>query len=201
MKYTFIHPTKTGGTACENYFSNYYNNYIVGIGHDHKCTNTNNPIILIRDPIDRFISMYKYWKNGAVDTIFKRNENFINKYNEVNIKKFIELLQNNPKELYYEFTWDVHFAPQVNWINNTDYHNIIIIKYAKNLNKKINHLITILEIPNKNIELNLLNITKNTDESICLDIDDIHFIKDFYKKDYELIEKINNNPELFKLVI
>lgn len=48
-KYTFIHPTKSGGTTLQKYFEMYYKNYITGIGHENKCTNNNNPIIVVRD--------------------------------------------------------------------------------------------------------------------------------------------------------
>ena len=200
MKYTFIHPTKTGGTPCEEYFSNHYSNYITGQFHYNLCNNSNNPIIIIRDPIDRFKSMYKYWKNGSIDTKYKRSNTFKNKYKDHDIKKFISLIKNNSiNDLHQDFTWDQHFHPQIRWINNTDYSNIIVIKYEKNLNKKINQLIDYLKIPNKNIELPIKNISINLD--ISLDNDDINFIKTRFEKDYELIEKINQSSELFKKII
>ena len=73
--YTFIHPTKSGGTACENFFYEYYREYIVGLGHDYNCNNNNNPIIIVRDIKSRFFSMFTYWKCGALDTKYKRNIN------------------------------------------------------------------------------------------------------------------------------
>ena len=36
MTYTFIHPTKTGGTAMERYFSKHYKRLIKGGGHSKK---------------------------------------------------------------------------------------------------------------------------------------------------------------------
>ena len=41
--YTFIHPTKTGGTALEEYFGKNYCNYITGSGHSNKCNSCDNP--------------------------------------------------------------------------------------------------------------------------------------------------------------
>jgi hypothetical protein len=202
MKYTFIHPTKTGGTACENYFKQYYHEYITGSGHVNVCTNLNKPIIVIREPVNRFISMYKYWLNGAIDTRYKRPTEFIEKYKNYDIKHFISLIKNNKKEdLYNKFTWDQHFHPITNWILDTEYSNIIIVKYDKTLNEKINKLITMLDIPNKHIDLPIVNISKNIDEPIHLDDSDMEFIREHFKLDYELLEQINNQPELFKIVI
>ena len=202
MNYTFIHPTKTGGTACEIYFEKYYSDYIKGKGHFTQCTNDNNPIIIIRDVIERFISMYKYWKYGPIDTIFKKNNDELEKNKKYNINDFITMIKNNDtQQLFNKTTWDKHFFQQHYWINNTEYKNIIIIKYDKNLNEKINKLITLIHIPNKNIPLPIINTTKENDENIILTNENFTFIKNYFKDDYDFIEKINNNPELFKLVL
>lgn len=200
-KYTFIHPTKTGGTSCERFFKKYYPTYIQGEGHNTKCTNNNKPIIIVRDIYDRFLSMYYYWKNGAIDTRFKRDKDFINKYNNITIKQFIELIKNKKHAiLFKKFTWDRHFWPITNWINNTKYENIIIIKYEKNLNEKIQTLLNTLKIPNKNILLPKVNIS-NRDNKEELDEEDKEFVKTYFKTDFELIETIETSPHLFKLVI
>ena len=202
IKYTFIHPTKTGGTSCEVYFSNHYNQYIVGTGHKNVCSNNNNPIIVIRDVMDRFISMFNYWKNGAIDTAYKREPEFINKYKNYNIRDFIQLLKHNKRTaLDHKFTWDAHFKPQAFWIKDTDYRKIIIIKYDRNLGPKINSLINLLDIPNKNIELPVINKSKSVDSKFLLTLEDVEFVRKYFKKDYELWNKIENYPELFKLVL
>ena len=202
MVYTFIHPTKTGGTACELFFAKYYSEYIKGSGHINKCNNLNNPIIIIRNPIDRFISIYKYWKNGAIDTKYKRNIEFINKYKDITIKEFINLLKlKSTKDLYLDFTWKQHFDPQTEWITKgTEYKNVIIIKYEKNLNNKINTLINLLNIKNKNVDLPLINVSKDVD-NIILDEEDISFIKEYFSNDYILSFLIDTKPELFRAVL
>lgn len=202
MTYTFIHPTKTGGTACEIYFKRNYSQYIIGEGHYNVCRNDNNPIILVRPVEDRFISMYRYWKYGAIDTIYQRPPEFIEKYKNYDIKNFIRLLKNKFENiLYIGMTTEEHFAPVTKWINKIDYNNIIIIRYTRNLNQKINRLIDELNIPNKHIKLPFMNISKSNNENIILDEEDMIFLKEYFKSDYDLIDKINNNPELFRLVI
>jgi hypothetical protein len=199
--YTFIHPTKTAGTSTENFFKEHYSSYITGNGHITKCTNDNNPIIIVRDVYSRFLSIYYYWKNGAIDTQFKRNETFTKQYNNVTIKQFIKLLQNKEyTSLFRGFTWASHFLPISHWIDNTQYKNIIIIRYEKNLNDKIQTLLNILKIPNKGIPLPLVNIT-NRDSKEELDEQDKEFVKTYFKDDVELIKTIKTSPHFFKLVI
>ena len=137
--YTFIHPTKSGGTALEQYFSEHYRKDInVKIGHFYACSNTNNPIIVVRDVKSRFYSMYKYWKNGAVDGVWKRSLHEIQQNKNISIYDFINTLKNNKEKLIGKFIQPIHFSNTCHWIpKNVNYKNIIIIKYEKNLNDKV----------------------------------------------------------------
>lgn len=202
--YTFIHPTKSGGTSVEDYFKINYNEYIKGRDHYNICQKDNNPIIIVRDVESRFLSMYKYWKNGSSDLPqFKRDKQWIEKYKDTTINDFIDMLKNKDKQnLYHVFTWSHHFEPTTKWIN-TNYEDIIVIKYEKNLNNKIQKLINALNIPNKNVELSIVNksVGIQNEENILNDKYVIDFIQEYFKEDIKLINTIEKYPELFKLVI
>ncbi len=202
-KYIFIHPTKCGGTAVANYFRDHYSDFIIG-GHEHatKCQ-SNNSIIIVREPYDRFISMYYYWKNGSIDGPFQRSQEFIEQFKEVGIKDFINILKDpelSQRNLFHGFTWIQHFLPTVEWIGNVNLKEIIVIKYDKDLNNSINKLIDRLEIPNKNVVLPFENVSKKEDK-IILDQTDRKDIYNLFYKDFLLWKEINKHPEKFRLVL
>jgi hypothetical protein len=202
--YTFIHPTKTGGTAVEGYFKTFYPNHIQGEGHGNKCTANNKPIIIVRDVRSRFISMYKYWKRGAGDTRFKRDAVFVRENENVTILDFIRLLKKNKRALCTGFTWDQHFANISKWIGKTDYKHIVVVRYKDNLNDSVHKLLAALDIPDRNITLHRVNVSKsaNDEEKRLFESPEVsEFITEYFKDDIELINTVNNNPEAFKLVI
>lgn len=202
-KYTFIHPTKSGGTAVAGYFKEHYSDYIQGQWHDNKCTNKNNPIIIVRNIKDRFLSMYKYWKGGS--EMYKRDTEWKTTYENTTILDFIAMLKRNDKQLCTQFTDPIHFKNTCHWIR-TNWKNIIIIKYEKNMNNKIQTLINKLNIPNKNIPLPIVNNSVlNIDDEKILTSSEVEyldkFITEYFKTDLALMHVIENNPELFKMVI
>jgi len=199
-RFSFIHPTKCGGTAVEIFLLENYSKYFVMQTH-HKlcCTNYNNPIIIIRDPIERFISLFNYWKYGS--EIFIRDKFFLEKNKNITIKEFISLMkENKTNTLFHSFTWAKHFQKMTHWINNTDYKNIIILTYKNDMNYTIQKMLRLFNIPNivdKKVEK--CNISKGK-EQVILDEEDIDFIKEYFKEDFDLIHLINTQPKLFRAV-
>jgi hypothetical protein len=184
----FVHIPKTAGSSIAQFLSNYD---IDILGHDHNA-NIPNAIIVIRHPIDRFISTFKYWKKLCI------HEQVCD--NSVHLKDFIEYIKtDNEKMLISPHYQKWHYLPQSNYIDPSNYKNTIIVKYSKNMmNTKMKILLKYLNIPDKGIELPSENLS--LDFYVHLDNVDLEWIYMYYQKDFDLYNKLNN-PELFKLVI
>ena len=78
----------------------------------------------------------------------------------------------------------------------------VVILYEDNLNDKIQSLLDYLNIENKGIYLERSNVTRKKEgEEVTLDENDIAWLKEQFKEDYELWNKAHSNHELFKIVI
>jgi len=210
-RYIFIHPTKCGGTAINNFFMKVYPYHTItniGFKHEKKCKDYDNPVIIVREPIDRFISMFKYWKSGGMQ--FKdyeditreriRKKDFNDKYMNYTIKDFISLLKRKDICLYKDFTFPVHYETMFYWIKPEDYSKTIVITYCEDLNNRLPEILKALEIESVGKNLDKINVSKNQ-EAIKLDEEDLKYIKSVYKYDIELWDNIHNNPSIFKKVL
>lgn len=201
--YTFVHVPKSGGTAVENYFLKHYSDRIFGTTHKWIASVNNNPIVIIRDPVERFVSVYHYWKNGSHGRNARGSE-FNNKYGNYSLKDFVELVKNDKKsELVVGYMWRLHYYSQTYWIPKETYPHCIIITYVPDLNHKIHALLEYCKIPDKNIPLDRSNITrvKQGEEKVTMDEEDIEWLKTHFKDDFELWDWAHNSPDKFKKVI
>jgi hypothetical protein len=207
--YTFIHIPKCGGSCVEKYFENHYSDRIQGVTHKHLCEKDNNPIVIVRNPVDRFVSLYHYWKNGSHGRN-SRGSDFTEKYGDYTIKDFIEMFKRNNEaiknnwmhEMVTGYMWRLHYFPQVYWMAPEFYSNSIVIIYTEDLNKKIHSLLEYIGVEDKNIELEHSNVTRKKEgENVELDENDIIWLKEQFKEDFEMWDSVNNNPLLFKHVI
>lgn len=207
LKYVIIHPTKVAGSAFIKYVEAYYSNNFKYNGHEFKASQTINPIVFIRDPYDRFISMYKYWKYGSIDyNDHKHGETHLINTQKYNIKDFIQFVKNKDAILITLFTSHTHIRVQSWWIEEKDYQKSIIVYYDKNsMEEKIFNLLNYLEqlkiLKNMKFPFKKINVShSNNNEKIVLDEDDKNMIYEMYKADFDLISKIKMYPQMFKKV-
>jgi hypothetical protein len=194
--YTFVHVTKSGGTAVEMYFQEHLSKYITGVGHENVCTRDNNPIIIIREPVDRFMSMYKYWKRGS--DMFTPAE-----CTRGTIKDFIQYMKHQLHDKLYnqDYLWYQHFAPTCDWIK-TSLSDIIAIKYSPDLGALIpRKLCQAMNIPGVEAQLKKVNISVPCPNHEDLDKYDLEFIHEYYKNDFNLWNTLCYRPHEFKMVI
>lgn len=209
--YTFIHPTKVGGNAFKAYVNKYYSKHIdvPKGGHKRFCADYPHPIIILRDPFDRFLSMYKYWKYGSDE--YRRRPDFIEKNRATTLKEFIKYVEAKDKRLYHDITWEDHFAPQSKWITPEDYEKTIVIIYHKDqMDHRIRQLIDYLEIDPDHSgptpafpKVNVSKSGKETidPENLMLDGEDIEAIHRIYAEDFRLFYRLKNQPDLFAHII
>jgi len=181
---TFIHVPKTAGSSVVEFLKNY--DFKI-LGHEHYLKH-DIAVLVIREPIDRFQSSYNYWKHYCIQD---------NKCGEsITVSHFIENIKTNNSILNTTHTWDVHYLPQSRYIDKQHYKNAIVIRYDKDkMESKLNSLVEYLNIENKNIKLNYNN--KSTNYTINIQKDDLLWLADYYKDDFELWNTLNTYPDLF----
>lgn len=200
-KYSFIHPSKCGGKTIEEWINkNELSNIFLYDWHNIMCETTNNPIIILRDPVERFKSLFRFWKRGT--NIHSRSDTFIEKHKNINIKDFINMIIQKDDELYGLSNWQKHFSTQTTWIPKETYSSTIVIIYSRKiLNEKFFNLLQDLNIDisdKSKLPLTNISIKMNNDDE--LDEDDLNWIKEYYKSDFELLELIYTKKDLFKAV-
>jgi hypothetical protein len=161
-----------------------------------------NPVITIRHPIPRFLSMYKYWKNGS--ECFN-DETTTEIKTETSIKDFINMIKTNDPMLNQSYTWDDNYKPITWFIGDAKLSDLIVLVNDDETNILVK-LKQFLSYAGENPDLikdtnERINVSYGDgDELLLLDYDDICFIHDWYKDDVDLYEKALNSPELFKMV-
>lgn len=149
----------------------YSNKYLINCDNVKKYP-SQKLIFIFRDPIKRFLSAYKTWFVGKSNTI----DEFV-KF----VKEDIETYKDNINII------NEHYRPQYMFINFDDIDIFIEQKDYEMFCKE--HGIQYLKA-NQNKDLSYQFKIELTEEHISI-------LKELYKDDYEMIEKIKNSGKLY----
>lgn len=194
--YAFVHVTKSGGTALERYFRAHVAEHVRGDGHDATCDSTRDvPIIVIREPLDRFASMYRYWKHGS--EVFGAGGGPV----DANVKDFIAALRSNDTETLFraDYLWHHHVAPTSAWLGSAPLSSIVAVRYRHDLGAALPALFAALGLPAPAAALERVNVSGV--EDVELDDEDIQFVRERFAADFELWETLRTRPGAFRAAI
>jgi hypothetical protein len=191
----FIHIPKNAGESirelCNNKFR--YN----GHGTDVFNPSLNNQLVILRNPLDRFISSVKYclekWKHeqqikklikNKIDTPDKWITIWKNKNHPHHNILMDEILKNEHflgnKKIKYKWT----YTPQKEWFNKPKY-----ILIMDNLDDELKYICNELNIP-----YNLKKKNTTTKQNTPISKENLKWINNFYKDDWILYNKYKNIP-------
>lgn len=211
----FIHIPRTAGTYIENYLhKQIYNNYeninfkntkpIYHFLHENKNDNPEgldgyhitlkdnpnykNNFCVIRDPFEQRKSVYKYMKN------LNNYQKSFDEYIQSNDFKFLpranNILQKENKTYYSKFG-----LPQTDYIelkknySNIDTNKIKIFIFEDGIDPVLNYIDKIYK---RKIPRDKNQINKSSKEEINMSAKTEYIIRNYYKRDFELIKKLNN---------
>ncbi|MDV6253340.1 sulfotransferase family 2 domain-containing protein [Vibrio sp. EA2] len=194
----FIHIPKTGGTSVEYMLSDDYdmmlfskNDRVLNVTPQHLDKEKINILgldklgplsfCIVRNPIERFISEYKYRMSiGARH--YKVLD--VNSFLDISIQRY----NKNPN------VFDNHIRPQVDFL----LEHTKVYKFESELSNIASVLSEEFQFSNVK---NISHEKKSKSRSLNLSNESIHKLKEFYKKDFETFNydasslKYNNNPE------
>lgn len=184
----FVHIHKNGGSSIKEMLKNNDIN-IKYVGHNYPEINQNE-IVILRDPIDRFISAFYYGKENypnANTKHFNTPNEFIENIINVSSKKhkYTKHIFENSKthtingEKSTSWTW----TPQYKWFNNPKY----VLRFT-NLEEDFNKCLKDIGYDKK---ISIPKKNTSTHKDTYLSEKSIAFLKEHYRKDFELLE---SNP-------
>jgi hypothetical protein len=196
----FIHIPKNAGTSIKELCNDKlkYNEHGTNVFNP----TLNNQLVILRNPVDRFVSAVKYClynskynsrqQKKTVELLLKNNINtpdkFINIWKNKNHPKHEILMEEiynkshkiDNKKIKYKWT----YTPQLAWFNKPKY-----ILIMDNLDKELKYIFNDLNMP---YNLKKQNTTKK--ENLTISNENLVWINNFYKEDWVLYNKYKNIP-------
>ena len=195
MKYQFVKIPKTGSTAFYSCLSANYPEVFVETmyenqpPHELKANSCPSPIVIVREPVERIVSIYRYWLSGS--------EMFNDVKREMSFSEFLDSI--NIFNIWTSYTWVEHILPQIRWIPPEAHHKTIVIKYKNDLTGSMNLLLGYLNLP-PIATVPKINISNNKEEIEIFEKDLIK-IRERYSQDFLLWEEIKQCSNRFNAVI
>ncbi len=203
--YAFVHVTKTGGTALERYFKAHLAEHVRGEGHDETCetacAENDTPILVVRDPFDRFASMYRYWKHGS-EAFGGGSEAFGGGGPATaSVKDFIAALRDGDSDVLFhaDYLWAHHFAPTVAWLGAAPPSAVVVVRYRPDLGAALPALCAALGLPSPEAPLEKINVSGV--ERVELDDEDAEFVRERFAADLELWDRVVTRPGDFRAAV
>ena len=188
-----VHIPKTGGISFGQHLEKQYRpNFYYTKSHSATCS-IDNSITVIRDPVERFLSAFNFWKHGSSYCALSSSKT-------ENLKEYIEYVKNEDPRLQCKHSKMMHTWPQVHWVPRDTWSKTVVIRYRKNLSEVLEPLLEYIEIPWDGSQCQNLNVTSKRDD-VTLDSDDLEWLRDHYREDFELWDAVNTRPEIFKKVL
>ena len=190
----FIHIPKNAGTSLENIYRD-SNGVMVYHGHGANVRNIPNQLIVIRNPVERFISAVKYAKREYEVKIFENNcddtpENWIRAWRDPNHVKHEEImkhLKNTSGEHkigdnILEYKWT--YTPQSEWIHHEKVKYVVLFE---NLEFEIKCILREF-----GEDCNLARANNSGDVQYELSAASIEFLRTIYADDFRYYQEVKN---------
>jgi|TARA_B110001452_G_C15240291_1_gene429375 hypothetical protein len=195
--YNYCHIAKTAGTSLRDSVANREEINYYGHSKLDKCSIMDNNFVIIRDPIDRFISSFNYCKYGS--DIYRIHDNPSSSIDdkELNINEFISKLKEGDEDSWNIINSTEGICGEGHWKSQHDFigEKTKLACYNKDpnlLEQNINNILKGLPY----LELKNENKTGKGNHSITrddLNDESIKWIEEHFSKDLSLWKQTCDN--------
>jgi hypothetical protein len=184
----FVHVPKTGGISFSKSLC------IQNLPHVSRCEAGVESVVVIREPLDRFQSMYRFWKYGSNGCVRAPGQ-----FERYSVGDYIDMICNRSRVLLTSFTREEHYLPQSYWLPEESYSSSIVVRYCADMEGPVRSLFSYLGISVPFSTFNRLNVSKGV--PVVLSVEEEMWVREYYKVDFELWAKLQCQPALFKKVV